>query len=228
MTDLDPGDPTKEERKQWPTLSTPGVPTSRQLLHSCPSKEEFWEANKVASQNFMVTVFPKATGTTALIVKKQTQRQTEPRGDKKQHLGREWGMTNSKGLDSKDEQFMLEQQPANKRTIREERGQSNRLKKLQSCLGQMTAAVPDMPCSEQLRACSAYHLSQYITPQLKHGCLDPKELRKVHSIILCSAVPDVHKIKTVSQSERYFLPGIPAFSNSKLFFYEFLFQRKRN
>lgn len=34
--------------------------TSCQLLHSCPSKEEFWEANKVASQNFMVTLFPKA------------------------------------------------------------------------------------------------------------------------------------------------------------------------
>lgn len=104
-------------------------------------------------------------------------------------------MTNSKGLDSKDEQFMLEQQLANKRTIREERGQSNRLKKLQSCLGQMTATVPDMPCSEQLRACSAYTLSQHITSQSRHGCLDPKELRKVHSIIPCSVVPDVHKIK---------------------------------
>lgn len=83
----------------------------------------------MASQNFTVTLFPKGPDTAALIVKKQTQRQTEPTGDKKQHLGRERGMTNSKGLDSKDEQFMLEQQLANKRTIREKRGQSNWLKK---------------------------------------------------------------------------------------------------
>lgn len=69
----------------------------------------------------MVTLFPNTTNTTALIVKKlKHKRQTEPR-DKNQNLGRERGMTNSKGLDSKDEQFMLEQQLANKRTIREEK-----------------------------------------------------------------------------------------------------------
>lgn len=42
--------------------------TSSKLLRSCPSKE-FGEANKVASQNFMVTLCPKATGTMTLIVK---------------------------------------------------------------------------------------------------------------------------------------------------------------
>lgn len=69
----------------------------------------------------MVTLFPNATNTTALIVKQlKHKRQTEPR-DENQHLGRERGMTNSKGLDSEDEQFMLEQQLANKRTIREEK-----------------------------------------------------------------------------------------------------------
>ena len=82
----------------------------------------------MASQNFTVTLFPEAADTRALIVKKTNTGQTEPRGDKKQHLGRERGMTNSHGLDSKDEQFMLEQQLANKRTVREERGQSNWLK----------------------------------------------------------------------------------------------------
>lgn len=116
--------------------------------------------------------------TTALIVKKilkklrkthTHKRHSEPRGHKKQHLGREQGMTNSEGLDSKDEQFMLEQEPANKRTIREECGQSNWLKKLQSCLGQMTAAAPDMPCSEQLRTCSAYTQSLHIAP---HSSVD--------------------------------------------------------
>lgn len=46
----------------------------------------------------MVTLFPNATNTTALIVKKlKHKRQTEPR-DKNQNLGRERGMTNSKGL----------------------------------------------------------------------------------------------------------------------------------
>lgn len=124
-----------------------------------------------------------------------TQRHSEPRGHKKQHLGREQGMTNSEGLDSKDEQFMLEQEPANKRTVREECGQSNWLKKLQSCLGQMTAAAPDMPCSEQLKTCSAYNLSLHVTP---HSSVDvwvqESSERFTTFIILCSVAPDVHKI----------------------------------
>lgn len=102
---------------------------------------------------------------------------------------------NSKSLDSNDEQFLLEQRRAIKRTIREERGQSNWLKNLQSCLGQVTVAVPDVPCSEQLEVYAEQALSQRVNPQFKCGCLDPKELRKVHSILPCSVLPDIHKIK---------------------------------
>jgi len=79
-------------------------------------------------------------------------------------------MTNSKSLDSKDEQFMLEQQLANKRTIREEKAIG--LKKKTAVL----FGADD--CSHQrralLRAWSAYTLCQYITPQFECGCLDPK------------------------------------------------------
>lgn len=74
------------------------LPISFQL-HSCPSREEPWEANKVASQNFMVTLRPKARHNSTHCKKKlkkkrktHTQRHSEPRGHKKQHLGREQGM----------------------------------------------------------------------------------------------------------------------------------------
>lgn len=110
-------------------------------------------------------------------------------------------MTNSEGLDSKDEQFMLEQEPANKRTIREECGQSKWLKKLQSCLGQMTAAVPDMPCPQQLRGCSAYTLSLHITPHSRvEVWIQDSSERFTTSIILCSVVPDFIKFIRISGS----------------------------
>lgn len=61
--------------------------------------------------------------------------------------------------------------------------------------GADTAAVPDMPCSEQLKTCSVYTLSLHITP---HSSMDvwiqESSERFTTFIIPCSVVPDVHKI----------------------------------
>lgn len=46
----------------------------------------------------------------------------------------------------------------------------------------MTAAVPDMPCPQQLRGCSAYTLKSAHYSSFKGGSLDPRQLRKVHNI----------------------------------------------